>query len=128
MAKRYGRFQSSFSTVLVALMDEKGMTVRKAAKIADVGSSTIDSWRRGAQPGNYLAVKKLARALGTTMSFLLTGEDESRPNGITPSVAEAFSDGELVFDGYARVRIQQLVPRNSIPTRRRRRIIARRKG
>jgi transcriptional regulator with XRE-family HTH domain len=57
-------------------MQKKEMGVREAARIAGVGPSTIVSWRSGALPEDYLAVKRLAKALGTTLGFLLTGEED----------------------------------------------------
>ena len=54
---------SKFSTILTSLMKEKKITVREAANIAGVAKSTIDNWRSGAMPEDFLAVKKLAKAL-----------------------------------------------------------------
>ena len=92
-------------------MSEKKVSVRAAAEVAGVGISTIDNWRAGAMPEDFLAVKRLAAALGTTLSFLLTGEDDSRASG-PPAIAEVFSDGGALFDGYAKITIQRLLPKN----------------
>ena len=94
-------------------MTEKGMGVREASRAAGVGPSTIVSWRSGALPEDYLAVKKLARALGTTLGFLLTGEADDRDSKNPPAIAEVFSDGGALFDGYAKITIQRLLPRKN---------------
>jgi transcriptional regulator with XRE-family HTH domain len=112
MTKRK-RTDSPFSKILSKLMDEKGIGVREAARIAEVGPSTVMSWRAGSLPENYVAVKKLAKALGTTLSYLLTGEDDSRPQGSIPSVAEVFDEAGRLFDGYAKITIQKLVPKTT---------------
>lgn len=107
--KRVG--PTPFAKILRSLMKEKGISIRQAADIAGVASSTIDDWRAGALPENYLAVKKLAKGLGVSLSFILTGEDETRDVNHLPSVAEVFDDGGALFDGYAKITIQRLVPR-----------------
>ncbi len=100
----------TFSRVLTALMTEKSMTLREAGKIAGVGVSTISSWRSGAAPEDYIAVRKLSKGLGVSLSFLLTGEDESRPVGDI-SVSEVLAEGDLLFDGFAKITVQRLIPR-----------------
>ncbi len=99
-----------FAKILSSLMEEKNIGVREAGKIADVGASTIMSWKSGALPEDYLAVKKLAEGLGTTLSYILTGEDDARTDG-PPAIAEVFSDGGSLFDGYAKITIQRLLPK-----------------
>ncbi len=104
------RTTTPFARHLISIMDEKSIGVREASRLAGVGASTIMSWRSGALPEDYLAVKKLAEAMGTTMSFLLTGEDDAKPTG-PPSITEVFDDGGEIFDGYAKITIQRLVPK-----------------
>lgn len=98
-----------FAKRLNLLMEEKSIGVREAARLAGVGPSTIMSWKSGSLPEDYLAVKRLAEALGTTMSFILTGENDSRSDHV--SISEVFDDGGTLFDGYAKVTIQRLIPR-----------------
>lgn len=97
--------QSEFAKNLTNIMKERGITVRSAAKLAGVGPSTIDNWRSGAAPENFLAVKKLAKELGISFSALLTGEAEHETK---PSITEIFDDRGLWFDGYAHVTIRRL--------------------
>ena len=100
-----------FAKILRSLMSEKGITVRQAAEVAGVGVSTIDDWRGGALPEDYSAVKKLAHNLGVSFSFLLTGEEDQRGQAMLPSVTEVFDDGGALFDGFAKITIQRLIPR-----------------
>ena len=93
-------------------MKEQNLTVRKAGQLAGVGASTINSWRSGAIPEDYIAVKRLANAMGVSLSFLLTGEDETRSSGET-NISEVFVEDEVLYNGYARILIQKLTPRNS---------------
>lgn len=110
MPKRKPSGQAPFSKILRSLMQEKGLTVREAASMAGVSPSTLDDWRGGALPADYSAVKRLAQGLGVSFSFLLTGEDDARPSGGPPAIAEVFEDGGALFDGYARISIQRLIP------------------
>lgn len=100
-----------FAKILLSLMAEKKMTIRQAATLAGVAPSTIDDWRAGALPEDYSAVKRLAKGLGVSLSFILTGEDESRERGQLPAITEVFEDGGALFDGYAKITIQRLIPR-----------------
>ena len=116
MTKRQSRRADrsvAFAKNLTALMTEKGMSVREAALAAGVSPSTIVDWRAGTAGTDYVSLCKLAKALGVSLSYLLTGEDDSRPNGELPSVTELFDDGGFVFDGFAHIKITRLVPKTS---------------
>ena len=111
MKKRKRAGPTPFAKILRSLMTEKSMTLRQAATIAGVAPSTIDDWRAGALPEDYSAIKRLADGLGVSFSFLLTGEnDQKNPNEL-PSVTEVFADGGALFDGFAKITIQRLIPR-----------------
>lgn len=101
---------SPFAKTLQAIMREQGLTIRKTAQMAGVSPSTIDDWRSGAMPADYLSVQKLATALGVSFEFLLTGKHPVETKNIL-SVTEVFEDGGALFDGYAKITIQRLVPR-----------------
>lgn len=104
--------KSAFSKILKSLMKEKNLTIRAVANIAEVSPSTINDWQSGATPENYLAVKKLAKELGVSFSFLLTGEEDTSDQRPSPSVTEVFDNGGAIFDGYAKITIERLVPRD----------------
>ncbi len=103
---------SLFSKRLRRLMEEKGLTIREAAKAVEVPISTLDGWRSGATPEDFEAVQRLAHLLGVTLSFLLVGKDDTRPEGQVPSITEIFDDGGQIFDGFAKITIQRLLPKN----------------
>lgn len=109
--KRRRSGPTPFAKILRSLMTEKKMSVRLAAEAAGVGVSTVDNWRAGALPEDYVAVKRLAKSLGVSLSFILTGEDEIRDVNQLASVTEVFDDGGALFDGYAKITIQRLLPR-----------------
>lgn len=100
-----------FAKILRSLMQEKSITVRKAADLAGVASSTIDDWRGGALPEDYSAVKRLADGLNISFAFLLTGEEDNRRQIELPTMTEVFEDGGVLFDGFAKISIQRLIPR-----------------
>lgn len=103
---------SPFSKILKAVSKERGLTIRELASMAGVSPSTINDWQSGASPENYMAVKKLADGMGLSFSFLLTGEEEKKPSNPLPTITEVFDDGGALFDGYAKITIQRLIPRN----------------
>jgi transcriptional regulator with XRE-family HTH domain len=103
------RKPTPFGRLLTEVMKERGVSIRQAARLAHVNTSTLQSWRSGAIPEDYLAVKRLAEAMGTTLSYLLTGENEAMPKN--PPVTEVFNMGDVLFDGYARIQIQRLIPK-----------------
>lgn len=110
MTKQRGA-ESPFAKILSRLMEENGLGIREAARIACVPASTVMSWRSGALPQNYMAVKKLAEHLGTTLSFILTGQNDTKSSKV--NLTELFEDGGVLFDGYAKISIQRLIPRKN---------------
>lgn len=98
-----------FGKLLTRLMDEQGVTVQKAASMAGVAKSTVQHWRSGVLPTNFEAVRRLAHALGTSLSMLLTGHDDTRPAG-APSMSEVFDASDL-FEGLLEVKVRRLVPK-----------------
>lgn len=108
---RRKRQDTPFRHQLTALMGEHGMTVRKAATIAKVAPATIVDWRAGGSPADFTAVQRLAEIFGVSLAYLLTGKDDSRPKDSPANVTEVFTDGGMLFDGYAEIKIRRLVPR-----------------
>lgn len=92
-------------------MTQKGVGVREAAGIAGVSPSTISDWRAGVAPDNYEAVAKLAEFFGTSMAFMLLGRHETHLAEGARSVVGVFEDAGVIFDGFAKITIQRLVPR-----------------
>lgn len=101
----------AFSRRLNQLMEERRMTVRTAAKYAQVATSTVQNWRSGHTPTDFTAVKRLAEALDVSFCFLLTGEEDPTREDRLPSIAEYFEFRDVVFDGFAKITIQPLAPK-----------------
>jgi transcriptional regulator with XRE-family HTH domain len=100
----------NFNHRLNQLMQEQQMTVREAGKYAGVAPSTVQNWRSGHVPTDFVAVRRLAAALGVSFSFLLTGEDDFPQQAGNKSITECFAADGILFDGYARVKIEKLRP------------------
>jgi transcriptional regulator with XRE-family HTH domain len=90
--------ESNWGVRLKAVLKEKGYSLRKAAKVAGVSPSVLDSWTSGSTPKDLQAVKMLADELSVSISWLLLGEHEARESMAT--VAEIFDESPY-FDGYA---------------------------
>lgn len=88
------------------------MGVREAARAAGVSPSTVTDWRSGSAPDDYMAVSRLAKELGVTLSFLLTGSEDHHERGRL-SLVEVLDDGGIIFDGICKVTVQRLVPKKS---------------
>ncbi len=102
--------QGPFSKILCALMIERKMTIAQAAKVAGVSPSSISDWQQGASPESYLAVQKLAEYFGVSLSFILTGKEEKAQTA--PTITQVFDEGEFLFDGFAKITIQRIIPKN----------------
>jgi len=100
----------NFSNRLNQLMKEHNLTVRQAATIAGVNSSTLQNWRAEGTPTSYLGLKKLAEHMDSTLSFILTGESDADISGKGISLCEIF-ESKNVFTGYAEITIKKLIPR-----------------
>lgn len=101
--------ESVFGKNLKQLMKEHKLTIRKAAQVAGVSQGTIGDWQSGTAPTNYAAVLRLARFLNVPLVWLLTGEQEQI--SLTPRVEDVLLEGALIFDGIAKIQIQQLIPK-----------------
>ncbi len=102
---------SAFTRNLNALMKERELTIAAAAKIARVPQSTLGDWRTGSQPDDFEAVQRLADHFNVSLGLLLTGKEDVRNAAAVPTVSAVFDDGGLLFDGFAKITIQRLIPR-----------------
>lgn len=108
---RQKRRPSPFGKTLQSFMGAKGVGVRDAARIAGVSPSTISDWRAGVVPDNHEAVAKLAEFFGTSLAFMLLGRHEAHLATSPRSVTELFDDAGIIFDGFAKITIQRMVPK-----------------
>ena len=95
---------------LAIALKERELTQKEAAKIANVTPSVLSGWLAGASPNDFIAVKKLADHLKISFTWLLTNEHESL-NG-SPALCEVFDEDGSLFNGYAKIQIVKLIPRN----------------
>ncbi len=65
-----------FPEVLKKLLKDRSISQRQAAVLADVPETVMSDWINGAAPRDLLAVRRLARALGVSTSYLLYEEKE----------------------------------------------------
>ena len=94
---------------LSRVLKEHGLSNRAAAKLIGVSPSVVDGWTKGSSPSDLSAVKMLADHLSVSFSWILTGQREKESP--KASVAELFQELPY-FDGYARIRIDRLMPRD----------------
>ena len=89
-------------------MQERSLTLKAIAEMADVRTSVVQGWLSGANPHDLHAVSKLSVALGISFKALLLGETEAI--GKAGAVTDLFEEKEL-FDGLCKVTIKRMVPR-----------------
>jgi transcriptional regulator with XRE-family HTH domain len=65
-----------FSEVLKKLLKDRSISQRQAAVLADVPETVMSDWINNAVPRDLLAVRRLAKALAVSTSYLLYGEKE----------------------------------------------------
>ena len=98
-----------FGFRLTELMKSRNLSIREASKLSGVAPSVIQSWKSGSSPHEFDRLKTLAeKGLGVSLSFLLTGQQDQ---GRIPSIEEVFQEGEILYDGIAKISIQALVPK-----------------
>ena len=60
------------------LLDEKGLKNADVARATGISNMTLSDWKRGKSEPKTKNMQKIADFLGTTLSYLVTGE-ESNP-------------------------------------------------
>lgn len=98
---------------LKKVMAENELSQRDVAEICNTSVSVVSVWiKNGSSPADLMAIRKLADQLKVSFSWLLTGlYDEGKTQ---PSLAEVFEESPY-FDGYARIRIDRLIPKKGKP-------------
>ncbi len=104
----------TFARIMTKLMDERKVGVREFAERCGCAPSSITDYRNGVAPTDFKLVARIASGLGVTMSFLLTGKEDPHKANAVPTVTEVFDDGGQLYDGYARISIQRLIPRAEV--------------
>lgn len=94
------------------LMEQKRLTVRKAASISGVPTSTLESWRSGSMPTDFEAIRKLCKELGVSMAYLLTGENELEHTQ-PPTLADVMKYSGEEWEGFLEVKIKRMIPKKN---------------
>lgn len=94
---------------LQKVMTENKKSQRDIARLCNTSVSVVSAWiKNGSSPTDLIAIKKLSEELQVSFSWLLTGTYES--DAAQPAIAQIF-DETPYFDGYARIRIDRLIPK-----------------
>lgn len=94
---------------LQKVMAEKDLSQRDVADICKTSVSVVSAWiKKGSSPADLNAIKELVDNMKVSFTWLLTGAYES--GATQPSVTEIFEESPY-FDGYARIRIDRLIPK-----------------
>lgn len=99
------RDKTGFGKRVTELMAKNGLTVRRCAELLNLHPSVVQSWKQGTLSTDYVALSKFAEVCHCSLEFVLTGKNNSRPG-----VEDVFADGGPLYDGYARITIQRLIP------------------
>lgn len=68
-------------TRIFELLDERGVEQKVLAETLGVSPDVVSSWRRGKLSSYRKYLPQIAEVLGTTVSYLLTGENSPSPEG-----------------------------------------------
>lgn len=95
-----------FSENLKSLMKEKRLTARHVSKQTGIPESTLSEWCGGREAKFNDSILKLARFLGVSVEFLLTGrEPESEIVGdLVEELAEGFT---TIHKGVYRLKVEK---------------------
>lgn len=86
--------------VLKHLMKERRLTFKKLGQLSNVPVSTIKTWSAGVEPKSLSHARKVARALGVSVEYLVFGESSNQ----TPTMNELLTT--QLFSGWCKVTIE----------------------
>lgn len=102
------KIQSPFAKNLKAVLAERELAQRAAAEIAGVAPAVLNDWLSGAVPADHLAVQRLAKGLGCSFEWLLTGT-EGRSDFKNISMSELFDiEDDASFSGIFQISAKRL--------------------
>jgi len=90
------------SQVLKRLMTEKKLTFKQLSEMSGVPASTIKTWSSGIEPKSMTAARKVARALGVSVEYLVFGASDKQQ-----TLAELMTT--QLFSGWCKVTIEMPV-------------------
>jgi transcriptional regulator with XRE-family HTH domain len=94
--------KTPLAETLTALLEQKRLTMKEAARLAKIPRSSLQGWCHGTSPSNFQEVKRLADVLGCSLQFLLLGHNDTDPR-----IEER--QRELVFEGLCVLRLEKIV-------------------
>lgn len=103
------KIESPFAKNLNAILEERAISQKTAAAMAEVTPATMSDWTSGASlPHDHLKIEKLCRALGCDFQWLLTGI-HSRSDLQSLSMSELFeSEEDPMFSGVFEISARRL--------------------
>ncbi len=89
-------------TILEKLLKDKGISARELSRRTGIPQSTINNFLSGRGSHKPEQILTLSKYFGTTMEYLLFGEDTRQP-----SLDDVLT--ENIFDGWIKIRIEKAV-------------------
>ena len=86
--------------VLKHLMKERKLTFKKLSQLSAVPASTIKTWSAGVEPKSLSHARKVARALGVSVEYLVFGESSAQ----APTMNELLTT--QLFSGWCKLTIE----------------------
>lgn len=86
--------------VLKHLMKERKLTFKKLSQLSTVPASTIKTWSAGVEPKSLSHARKVARALGVSVEYLVFGEASAQ----APTMNELLTT--QLFSGWCKLTIE----------------------
>ena len=96
-----------FPKMLKKLLKDRTITQKQAASLAGVTESVMSDWINGCAPQNLVAVKRLAKSLGVSVSYLLFGASDD--DGFKISLEELIqTENTPVMSGYYKIELTKI--------------------
>lgn len=99
---------AKFSTNLKQLIKAKGLTAKQLSDSTGIPRTTISEWINGREPTASDALIKLARFLGVSVEFLITGEHPEKQL-IDDIIQQATDEFISIHKGIYRISIEKKV-------------------
>ena len=96
-----------FPKMLKKLLKDRTITQKQAASLAGVTESVMSDWINGCAPQNLVAVKRLAKSLGVSVSYLLFGSSDD--DGFKVSLEELIqAEDTPIMSGYYKIELTKI--------------------
>jgi len=102
------RVNSPFAKNLKEILEERDLSQKAAAAIAEVAPATIADWLSGSMPNDPIAVQRLCKGLNCSFEWLLTGA-QTTVDQKNISLSELFNfEEEPSFSGIFEISAKRL--------------------